>query len=101
MSDSQFDDRRIHPRYSMDGGLELSVKDQKVRCQLNDISISAVSVIIDRPPKVGETVAIDVPGLGVHQARVTRVSDRVVALDLVKETQVQLREFEVLAQALG
>ncbi len=99
MSDSH--DRRTHPRYSMDGALELSVNDQKVRCQLNDISISAVSVIINRPPKVGETVTIDVPGLGVHQARVTRVSDRVVALDLVKETQVQLREFEVLAQALG
>ena len=101
MSDSKREDRRIHPRYSMDGGLVLSVKDQKVQCKLNDISISAVSVTIDPPPKVGETVTIDVPGLGVHQARVTRVSDRVVALVLVKETQVQLREFEVLARALG
>ena len=101
MPDSQYDDRRLHPRYSMDGALELSVRGQKVRCQLNDISISAVSVNIDPPPKVGEPVTIDVPGLGVHQARVTRVSDRVVALDLVKEAQVQIREFEVLAQALG
>ncbi len=85
----------------MDGGVQLSVDDRKVQCQLNDVSISAVSVTIDPPPKVGETVTIDVPGLGVHQARVKRVSNRVVVLDLVKQAQVQLREFEVLAQALG
>ena len=101
MPDSHFDDRRTHPRYTMDAGLELSVGDRKVQCQLNDISISAVSVIMDQPPKVGETVTIDVPGLGVHKARVKRVSDRVVALDLAKETQVRIREFESLAQALS
>jgi len=101
MPESHSDDRRSHPRYSLDTALELSVKDQKVRCQLNDISISAISVIIDQPPKVGESVTVDVPGIGVHKARVKRVSDRVVALDLEQETLVQLREFEVLAQALG
>ena len=101
MSHSDLADERTHPRYRMDGSLELTFGDQQVKCQLNDISVSALSVIIDRPPAVGESVTIDVPGIGVLQARVTRVSDRVVALDLAKGAQIQAGDFDVLAQALG
>ncbi len=101
MSTSHVTDARKHPRYPIDGALELTVQDQQVRCQLNDISVSAISVTTDRPPNVGETVEIDVPGIGALQARVARVSDGTVALTLVNETRVQLDGVEMLARALG
>ena len=85
----------------MCGPLKLSVGDQQTHCQLNDISISAISVKTDQLPKVGETVMIDMPGIGVLQARVARVTDGVAALTLVNEMQVQLGSVATLARALG
>ena len=101
MSSSNFDDRRVHPRCSFEGSLEITIDDHPGQCKLNDISISAVSVITERPLAVGESAIIELPALGRIQARVVRVAGNMAVLDLVRETQAQRGDVEILAQALG
>ena len=84
----------------MSGELELTNNDKQVACQVKDISISALSITTDQPPAVGDSVVIDVPGLGVLQARVSRVSDGTVALNLTHETSLEVSNVETLARAL-
>ena len=101
MSTSSFTELRVHPRHSMNGALGLSVNDQQLRCRLNNISISAVSVTTDQELEIGETVTIEMPGVGELQARVVRVSGGIVALSLNQDTKVRLCGIEELARALG
>ena len=101
MSTSHPADARAHPRYPVDGALEMSVGTRKISCQPNDISISAVSVTTDQAPSAGDTVVIEVPGIGQVQARVGRVHDGRVVLTLDNEAQVQSSGVGALARALG
>ncbi len=94
-------DRRSLPRQFVEGSLQLIVEGAEVACELNDISISVISVITETPPKVGELVIIDVPGIGVLQACVTRVSGHRVALTLDHAAQVKSGGVEELARALS
>ncbi len=101
MSTSNSPSKRAHPRFQMDGPLELTFAGQRVPCHLNNVSISAISVTTDAQPRLGEIVKIDVPGMDTLQARVARVSGDVVAFTLVEEANIRVREVEALARALG
>ena len=103
MSNSPSSDKRNYPRFpiAIKGWLELEYDNQQFNCDLNDISISALSVSTDMSPKVGEMITINFPGAGHLRARVARVSDGKLALRLENETNVQISDVEKLAQAIG
>jgi chromosome partitioning protein len=94
-------ERREFPRWQVAWPVTISLNGAKCACTLKDISGGGALIAIDEPPKVGETLEIEVPTLGPFAATVVYSQGNKAGVKFILDAERRWHLAEFLAARIA
>ncbi|HEY6335925.1 MAG TPA: division plane positioning ATPase MipZ [Alphaproteobacteria bacterium] len=94
-------ERREFPRWQVAWPVTIVLSGAKMACTLQDVSGGGALIVIEKPPKVGETLDIEVPTLGAFAATVVYSQGNKAGVKFILDAERKWHLAEFLAERIS